>query len=86
MSETLNLKELADLLHEDNRTYKERRAVLGECFPAMSGLHTPSWITVPISYEEDDHGNITIIPEHKRGFCWSCDERFTDSDFHAFNS
>ena len=44
-----------------------------ECPLATSGKHDIEWMTVPAMYW---NGELSA-PEHERGFCWTCDERFT---------
>lgn len=46
----------------------------GTCTLATNGQHAIEWINVPAH----EHNGVEVSPAHRRGFCWTCDERFTD--------
>jgi hypothetical protein len=46
---------------------------MSTCPAATNGQHDIEWVTVPARV----HNGQAASPEHERGFCWFCDERFT---------
>lgn len=50
-------------------------ATYGECPVMLDGRHAIEWIIRPAAF----HNGEQISGDERRGFCWNCDERFTES-------
>lgn len=44
---------------------------------STNGTHDIEWMPVPASHFNLAAGESFTVPACERGFCWSCDERFT---------
>lgn len=52
----------------------ETTTAYGTCPASTDGTHAIEWLQVPAQ----SHNGIEVAPPHRRGFCWNCDQRFTE--------